>query len=112
MQGMAGLRPTYYIGFLSIQALETKYVGPDLARTTKQQCQLQVGVYCYMKNHRPWMGCHSFHMFCGCMAKVLQSCDIINTLTSCSSKPQSIQAVVPDLVRNAKPSSHPRDIAW
>ena len=39
------------------------------------------------------MGCHPFHMFCGCIVKVWQKWDIINTMGSCLSKPQSTQAV-------------------
>ena len=42
---------------------------------------------------------HPFHMYYGCMCKVWQAWDIINTLGSCSPKPQSTQAVGPDLAR-------------
>ena len=45
------------------------------------------------------MCCHPFHMYYGCMGKVWQAWDIINTLVSCLPKPQSIQAVWPDLAR-------------
>ena len=54
------------------------------------------------------MCCHPFHMFCVYTAKVWHAWGIINTLGSCSSKPQSTQAVGPDLVRTTKPPSHPQ----
>ena len=48
-------------------------------------------------------------MSCGCIRKVCQALYPINTLGSCSSKPQSTQAVGPDLVRTAnRPPSHPQ----
>ena len=51
----------------------------------------------------PWMGYHPFQISYGYMVKVLQAWDIINTLGSCSSKPQSTQAVGVDLAGYAKP---------
>ena len=60
------------------------------------------------------MCCHSFSMSCGCTGKVWQAWDTINTLWSCSTKPQSTQAVGPeDLTRTAKAPSHPQGgIYW
>ena len=73
----------------------------------KQWCHPHHGLCCYTRNNMPWMGCHPFHMFCGCMATVWQAWDVINILGFCSFKPQSTQAVGPDVVRTAEPPSHP-----
>ena len=61
------------------------------------------------KQSMPLMLCHPLHMYCGCIIKVWQAWDIINTPRSCSSKLQCTQAVGPDLVRTVKPPSHPQD---
>ena len=68
----------------------------------------QVGVYCYIKNGRPWMYCHTFYISGGSMGKVYQACELIDTLGSGSSKHQSPQAVGPYLVRTAKEPCHPQ----
>ena len=59
---------------------------------------------------RPWMFWHPFHMFCGCMGKVLQAWDILNILGSCSSKPQNTQAVWLDLARTTRPPNYFRSV--
>ena len=61
------------------------------------------------EEQRPWMCCHPIHIFCGFMGKVWQAWDIISTLGPCSSKPQSTQAVGPDLARTAKQWCYPQD---
>ena len=53
-------------------------------------------------NHRTWICCHPFHVI-WCMVKVLKAWEIINTIGFYSSKPQSTQAVGPDLVRTTRP---------
>jgi len=80
---------------------------PYLMRTAKQPSHPRVDTYCYMENHRPCMCWHPFHMSWGCMGKVWQSWNTIDTLGSCPSKPQSTQAVGPDdLVITAKQPYH------
>ena len=69
--------------------------------TAKPPKHPQVGTWCYMKKYRPWICCHPFHIFCGCMCKAWLVCDLINTLGSCQSKPWRTQYVRPDLVRTA-----------
>ena len=86
----------------------TQDVGSDLVRTARQWCHPRVGICCYMKNNMPWM-CEVFHMFCGCMGNVWKTCDIINTLGPCSSKPQNTQAMGTYLVRTVKPPRNPQD---
>ena len=49
-------------------------------RTSKTPIHPQVGVYCYMKNHKPWICCYPFHISCGFMSKVFYAWSQINTL--------------------------------
>ena len=100
------------LGSCSSNTHNTQAEGPDLVRTAKQWYHPQVGVYWCVNNHMPWIHCHSFHISCGCcMGNIRKSWDTINTLGSCSSKPQNTQAMGPeDLVRTiiVKQWCHPQ----
>ena len=86
-QGITSLKHSKYTGVQPIQPLNTQAMGPDLVRTAKSSCHPQVGVCCYTNNRMSWIWCDSFHIFCGCIGKVLQDRDMINTLGSCTKAP-------------------------
>ena len=111
-EGMSSLKHNHYTGVVSIQPLGTQALQPYLVRTAKAPYHPQVGVYCYMNNNMSRICCHSFQIFCGCMSGGLQARNIINTLGSCSPKPQSTQSVGPDLVRTTKAPSHPQVVVY
>ena len=92
------------MGSWSSKPQSTQAVGQeDFVGTVKQWCHPQVGVVCYTKNNRQWTFCQSFRISCECINKIWSERDTINILRSCSSNPQSTQAVGPkDLVRSCK----------
>ena len=47
------------------------------------------------------------YMLCGCVWKVREACDTINTLGCHLSRQKITQALVPDLAESAEPPCHP-----
>ena len=86
-QGLICMGHNQYIKILFIQASEYPSCGTRFGKnykTTKPSSGLS------MLLSEEWMCWHQFHMFCGCMGRVWQAWDIINTLWgSCTSKSQS-----------------------
>ena len=65
--------------------------APKLCNQTWQDTQnhhTTIMLECVVtQNHRPLICCYQFHIPCGCIYKVWQSWDLVNTQGCCSSKP-------------------------
>ena len=107
-QGITSLKHNQSTWVLSIQPLGHPSCGARFGENCKST--MPSSGWCVFLHEQP-QGMDILPLIslvCGCMGKVLQACDITNTLGTCSSKLQSTQSVGPDLVRTTKVPSHPQ----
>ena len=84
-QGLTNLGQNEYLhrGAVNTRPQTSQAVGPeDLVRIAKQPYHPQVGLCCYTKTSMILIDYQVFHIYCGCMVKVFQAWDMINTYTS------------------------------
>ena len=106
-QGLTSLGHDQYTGMLSIQAQKAFKLW-DQIWWELQHNHVMLRLVSIVTQRTTCHGYVATHSFCGCMGKVWQAWDTINILWSCSSKPQSTQAVGPYLARTSKQPCHPQ----
>ena len=101
-KGLTILGCIIYMWISSIQAADHQSSESRCCSIYKPPSHPQGGMGCDTRYKLPYMGCHPFHMFHGCMEKVSHAWGVTHTRACPISRPQTTKAVGQDFVEFCK----------